>query len=202
MEQFGDFRININIEKNNIRYWLNDSLILNPEENSSLTEIIKSSKRKLLYRATRDGFTAKAFHLNCDGKENTITIIKNNLNYVFGGFASTAWNSSNNYIIDRNAFIFSLRRNGISHKDKFMIKNEQYEKALYGHSSHGPTFGGGHDILIVDNSNFINGNYCEIGTSFHLPEGLIRSLHHQQSFLAGSFKQWKVIEIEVYQVIN
>ena len=42
----------------------------------------------LLYRATRDGFTASAFHEKCDGKENTITIIKTNGNYVFGGHTS------------------------------------------------------------------------------------------------------------------
>jgi hypothetical protein len=49
----------------------------------------------LLYRATRDGFTASAFHEKCDGKENTITIIKTNGNYVFGGYTSAKWNSNN-----------------------------------------------------------------------------------------------------------
>jgi hypothetical protein len=35
-----------------------------------------SKNGTLLYRGTRDGFTAKSFHEKCDGKENTITIIK------------------------------------------------------------------------------------------------------------------------------
>ncbi len=72
----------------------------------------KSSKGILLYRPTRDGFTSQAFHSKCDGKGNTITIIKNNLNYVFGGYASSAWNRSGS-INDPNAFLFSLRRAGV-----------------------------------------------------------------------------------------
>ena len=75
----------------------------------SLIEMTTSNNEKLLYRATRDGFTAKAFHSICDGKANTITIIKNNFNYVFGGFASAAWNSSGIFASDNSAFVFSLR---------------------------------------------------------------------------------------------
>ena len=58
----------------------------------------KSSDVQLLYRASRDGFTGTAFHEKCDNRANTITNIKNNLNYVFGGFASSAWNSSGDLI--------------------------------------------------------------------------------------------------------
>jgi hypothetical protein len=64
-------------------------LIRNSETLKSLSERSdeasfgnKTSKGNLLYRATRDGFTSKAFHSKCDGKGNTITIIKNNLNYT------------------------------------------------------------------------------------------------------------------------
>ncbi len=60
--------------------------------------MIKSSKGILLYRSTRDGFTSQAFHSKCDGKGKTITIIKSNLDYVFGGYASSVWNSSTSYI--------------------------------------------------------------------------------------------------------
>jgi hypothetical protein len=35
--------------------------------------------------------TSQAFHAKCDGKGKTIRIIMNNLNYVFGGYASSAW---------------------------------------------------------------------------------------------------------------
>ena len=123
-EQFGDIK-----EKNRV-CWLNDSLILNVEESLFLADTTRSKKGTLLYRATRDGFTCKAFHSLCDGKEKTITIIKNNLNYVFGGYASAAWNSSDSWIVDDYAFVFSLRRDDITKCEKLKIKT--FYNALIG----------------------------------------------------------------------
>lgn len=133
------------------------SLILNDDEASWLAEITQSSKGTLLYRATRDGFTANAFHAKCDGKAKTITIIKTNGNYVFGGYTSAAWNKAGTYIADTNAFIFSLRRNGVSKCEKFMVKNPN--AAIIGHKHYGPIFGGG-------NGNAVN-NYCGYCGSFN-----------------------------------
>ena len=158
----------------------------------------KSSKGKLLYRATRDGFTTQAFHSKCDGKSNTITIIKNNLNYVFGGYASPAWTSSGMYRNDPNAFIFSLRRDGDSFKDKFTVKKT--ESAIIGYLRYGPTFGAGHDIYICNQSNTTVGSYCDFGDSYDLPNGYTYG-GNAQSFLAGNFNQWTTTEIEVYQIV-
>ncbi len=156
----------------------------------------KSSKGNLLYRATRDGFTGKAFHSKCDGKGNTITIIKNNLNYVFGGYASSAWNSSGNYIKDPNSFLFSLRRAGVSFIDKFTIKRPEY--ALLGNSSNVPTFGAA-DILIFNQSNTTIGSRTNFGHSYNLPNGYTHG-GNANDFLAGNYNQWTTIEIEVYQI--
>jgi hypothetical protein len=123
---------------------LNESLISTNKESVPLVEMTKSSKGILLYRATKDGFTGEAFHSKCDDIGTTITIIKKNFNYVFGGYASSAWNSLGYYINDPNAFLFSLRRAGVSFKDKFTVKQAHY----------GPTFGSGsgHDICICNQS--------------------------------------------------
>ena len=75
----------------------------------------------LLYRATRDGFAASSFHSRCDGRDNTVTIIKTNSNYVFGAYTAAQWSSSNGYVSDSTAFIFSLRRNGVSNSEKFVF---------------------------------------------------------------------------------
>jgi hypothetical protein len=66
-----------------------------------------------LYRGTRDGFASSAFHSRCDGKANTVTIIKNYINHVFGGYISVAWHSSDSHTSDSNAYLFSLRRDCI-----------------------------------------------------------------------------------------
>jgi hypothetical protein len=176
--------------------WLNDSLILTNEESVSLVQMTKSSKGNLLYRATRDGFTSQAFHSKCDGKGNTITIIKNNLNYVFGGYASSAWNISGSYIKDPNSFLFSLRRAGVSYKDKFTVKQAEY--ALLGNSNYGPTFGGG-DIFICNQSNTTIRNHSNFGWAYNLPVGYTYN-GNAKDFLGGNFDQWTTTEIEVYQI--
>ncbi len=160
----------------------------------------KSSKGILLYRATRDGFTSQAFHSKCDGKGNTVTIIKSHLNYVFGGYASSAWNSSNTWINDPNAFLFSLRRAGVSFKGKFTVKVAT--NALYGHSGYGPIFGSGsgHDIYICNQSNTNIGSISNFGSSYNLPYGYTYN-GNARDFLAGNYNQWKTTEIEVYQII-
>jgi hypothetical protein len=189
LESFGDIKSIIDS---------NDSLILTNEESYYLTEMTKSSKMNLLYRATRDGFTSQAFHSKCDGKGNTITIIKNNLNYVFGGYASSAWHSYGGYINDPNAFLFSLRRAGVSFKDKFTVKVAA--DAYYGLSSYGALFGNGHDICIYNQSNTNFGSYSNFGGSYNLPGGYTFG-GNAKDFLAGNFNQWTTTEIEVYQII-
>jgi hypothetical protein len=189
---------------------------LNDEEATLLSEITQSTKGTLLYRASRDGFTANAFHTKCDRKAKTITIIKTNGNYIFGGYASAAWNSAGTYIADKNAFIFSLRRNGVSKCEKFMVKNQN--KAIIGYKHYGPIFGGGNgsgcgsnylymsecesgcDIFIRDNSN--SSHVCEanIGDSYECPEGYVYGQQNTIDYLAGSKKNWLTTEIEVYEI--
>ena len=41
-----------------------------------LCDLKSDSKWKLLYRASRDGFSAKDFHKKCDKKNRTLSIIK------------------------------------------------------------------------------------------------------------------------------
>jgi hypothetical protein len=172
---------------------------LNLEENISLFEMIDSSKGKLLYRASKDGFTAKAFHSLCDGKKNTITIIKNNLNYVFGGYTSAAWLNNANFGHDNNAFIFSLRKNGVTNVRKFMVKNPEF--AIYGTENTGPTFGCERcDIYICDESNNKTGSQTDFGSAYELPEGYTFQSENTRSFLGGNYNQWLSTEIEVYQI--
>ena len=180
--------------------WLSDSLILNKDELITLFLFLAKFKNgALLYRATRDGFTAAAFHQKCDGKVNTITIIRNNANYVFGGYASAAWHSAGT-INDANAFLFSLRRNGNSENHKFMIKSANTGNAMYWKSTYGPTFGYGHDIHICNNSNTTTGSYSNIGHSYEPPQGVTYNTDSAKSFLAGSYGDWTTTEIEVYQI--
>ena len=71
-----------------------------------LTGYLNGQTFTLLYRASRDGYTAAAFHSKCDGKINTLIIIRSNTyGNVFGGYANVAWPTSAT-ATDSNAFIF------------------------------------------------------------------------------------------------
>ncbi len=152
----------------------------------------------LLYRASRDGFTAKAFHDRCDNVPNTVTIIRNSLNFLFGGFTSARWSSTGVYITDPSAFIFSLRRSGTSNNYKLMINSTTATNAIAGVSSWGPTFGGGNDIYIRDLSNTTTGSFSAIATytAPTYPSG-----SNSTTFLTG-YGNWLTTEIEVYQIFK
>ena len=159
-----------------------------------------SSRGTLLYRASRDGFTAQAFHSKCDGKGPTVTIIKNNFNDVFGGFTNANWNSSGSHITDAKAFIFSLRRNGETKIEKFMVRNAEY--ALYGHRSYGPSFGANNDIKICNGSNSNYGSYCYFGQNFNVPNGYSPGQVNTQNLLGGNFNQWLTIDQHYNYKVN
>jgi hypothetical protein len=186
-EQYGELRIDFSLK---------NSLILTNEEAISLFQITESKDGILLYRATMHGFESEAFHEKCDGKENTLTIIKTDGNYVFGGYTAAKWSSDklqkSRYIADTKAFIFSKRRDGVSCNHKFMVENAN--NAIFGNTRFGPTFG--HDIVITDKSNTSIGSWTNLGNKYHYPP----ENGDGRSFLAGSYDQWLTTEIEVYQI--
>lgn len=143
-----------------------------------------NQKWKLLYRASRDGFSAADFHSRCDDKKNTLTIIKTTSGCVFGGFTEKDWSGNEVDKYDANAFIFSF----INKEDKPMkIKCKSPSYAIYCSSGCGPVFGTGHDIYVCNNSNTNFGSYS-------IPESYpIKS----DTFLAGS-NDFLVADIEVY----
>ena len=100
-----------------------------------LNKTIKGAK--LLYLGD-----SNQFHSKCDGKENTVTIVKSKNGRKFGGFANKAFHSSNVWISDPNCFVFSLL-----HKEYYYYNNNG--KMTYGSSSYGPLWGSGHDLYMA-----------------------------------------------------
>ena len=188
--------------------WLSSSFITQSEKNMLNNELMisydfphKFSYYVLLYKASRDGFTAKAFHQLCNGKENTVTIIQTDSNYVFGGYTSQKWRHISGKwgdyarIPDNQAFIFSLRRNGTSSYYKLKIKPRK--TAIYSYESYGPVFGESNhsDIFIKDNSN-INYSHSYLNNYY-----LTQNETNDETFLAGA-ENWLTTEIEVYQLLR
>ena len=147
---------------------------------------------QLLYKATRDGFRARDFHRLCDSKGPTLTIIKSTNGYLFGGYTRQSWISRYSYVRDTHAFLFTLTNPYSIRPTKYSIINGRQNTAFYGGSNYGPTFGGGHDIYVPDNSKYNNG-YTNFGHTYRDTTG------RRKNTFTGSYK-FKTSEIEVYRI--
>ena len=147
----------------------NDSKILTKHEQRLF--VCNLFKRRIadkvtrLYRATDPdvGFTAAKFHSLCDGKGPTLTLIQTTLGHIFGGFTTVSWELNSGYKNDTQSFIFSVDK-----QTKYPIF-QNYVYAINCNSSYGPTFGGGHDIHVSDNSNANNSSYVNSPHTYNVP---------------------------------
>jgi len=166
-----------------------DSKLIKGEQAGMLRKWISNGtvRFKLIYRGTRDGFSASAFHSKCDKFKPTVSIIQSNNNKIFGGFTDQDWTVSANYKTSSNVFLFS-----ITEKQKFFLKPNMAQNSSYGNASFLATFGGGHDFCLSDNCNTVNTSYSNFGHSYE-------TNGKPKEFLTGSYN-FSVKEIEVYTI--
>ena len=91
------------------------------------------------------------------------------------------------YSYSANSFLFSFVNKDNLSPFKMKIRNNQPYYAIYGSSSHGPTFGD-HDIYI---GNYANGNtdsYTNLGEAYFLPRGYSFGSTRTRTLLAGSYR--------------
>jgi hypothetical protein len=170
-----------------------DSIILKDKLKADLFSLCKLStndKWRLLYRASRDGNTAEAFHSKCNHQSKTLTIVRSTLGYIFGGYTDQAWDSSGNYKIDNNEFLFSLLNP--TSKPIFLKVANNGQDAICCYSTYGPAFGRGHDLKISYDTH----SYSNLGYSFKHND-IIYNQSSAQSYLAGSYN-FQFDEIEVF----
>jgi len=109
---------------------------------SSPTPILASPLTwTLLYRGSRDGFSADDFHRCCDGKGPTVVIVRpRGVDRVIGGFNSRGWESTGGWSRAPGSFIFSI---GNSVVDTFVsrLRDENNIRAIVNHRERGPHFG-------------------------------------------------------------
>lgn len=153
---------------------------------------------KLLYRGSEDGFSASKFHLKCDNKPNTFTIVKSVSGFIFGGYSESHWDQSNSYKTDPNAFLFSL-----TNKDNKPIKMPlipgKESQSIYATSVCSARFGAGSDLIIADNANTNSNSFTNLGSTFKHPVYGFGT-NEAKCFLAGNYN-FQVYDIEVFQKI-
>jgi hypothetical protein len=123
-----------------------------------------------------------------------LTILKaKQSKFIFGGYTTASWDSSNKFKSDPNAFIFSL-----TNKDNLPLKMKIgyiHDDAIYCYSRWGPTFG--RDICIANNANTTMDSYSKLGFTYIHPQYEYNS-NEADTFLAG-WHCFQLDEIEIYQ---
>ena len=175
------------------------SLLRKTEREKLSSSIGRTCVFELLYKATRDSCDATTFHRLCDNQGPTVTIMYNPEGSVYGGYVSLPWQSTTvNYVNDSSAFLFLLRRNGVTQWDKYGLKPDKHSKAFYCTPSYGPTFGEGHDLPSFTNDTLQKSSDCyTLGGALNF--GNSYDMHGQDANDVFNGHQ-KVTDIEVYQV--
>ena len=176
-----------------------DSTIVSTDKmTKDLVELCKFNDKqfKLLYRATRDGFGASSFHAKCDNQSNTLTIVKTTKGYILGAYTAVKWDNTSGYKSDDHAFIFTLV-NARSLPELFPVRVGD-KHSIYCNGMYGPTFGGGNDIRISDNSSQTRTSFSNLGHSYNCKYFSCNTAE-ARSFLAGS-QNFQTTEIEVFQL--
>jgi len=158
---------------------------------------VSGLKLQLLYRGSRDGFSASAFHSKVDGKGATLTTIKvQNKDNIFGAYHGSSWNSGNSYS-SGETWIFSLINQ--TGKPLKLIPSGGTTYNAHFNTSFGPTFGGtgaGTYDLHINGSMKSTMNSSQ-PLSFRVAPGYTGA--YTKMTLAGSNK-FTVDEIEVFAV--
>jgi hypothetical protein len=151
-------------------------------------KFIEFKSSKLLYKATRDGWNATAFHRLCDDKGATITIATLQDGRIIGAYSPISWGKTNGYINNSQTFLFD--------SDKKYTTNESAwgrgNYAIYQLNTYGPTFGGGHDFLTLASwspMNLTNNAWTYLNNGKG-PLGVNRQ----------SYNSYQLRELEVYSI--
>jgi hypothetical protein len=153
----------------------------------------------LIYRGTKDGFSATDFHRECDGIAKTVTIVKTTSGNIFGGFTERRWNHSAFVIqvLDDKRFIFSL----VNGQNKpFIAPAKNKSGSIRCDGNYGPCFRNncGFDIKIASDSNKNRNSTSHMGQCFQ-HEDYPFLLKESEYILAGSPK-FQTLEIEVFRI--
>ena len=151
---------------------------------------------ELIFRGTRD--EGKNFHNKCDNKGPTITLIQNDKGYIFGGYASIPWTSSNTWKSAPDSFLFSFTNIYNIEPTKFPSKNDQ--KEIHHESNYGPEFGSGHDLGIYH--NFIEkGGWSNFPVTYKDILGKGKSIF-TSNYNNNSSNNFKINEYEIFKLLK
>ena len=143
----------------------------------------KDVEYKLLYRASKDGDTAKVFKEKCKDK-NTLTIVNTNDNAIFGGFTRMPWDDSDKNKDDEDAFCFS-----VDNKKIYPLK--KYCSAIGCDKNSGPRFN--YMFMIPNRFMFKGGDLYPLNISHYNGQTKDYELNKGKQYFT-------VFELEVFKI--
>jgi hypothetical protein len=168
----------------------------------------------LLFRASRDGWDANAFHRHCDGQGSTLTVIREREHgYVFGGYADAPWHSGSDgpspgrIESGGGAFLFALQcAAGLGPTQMGLMGSATL--ALRGYADCGPCFGNGNDIRLglTLGRDAGDGSRTHVGRFgvYRCPVGqdcATRDPGQDGATLLTGAEEFRAAEVEVYHVV-
>ncbi|XP_073250379.1 uncharacterized protein [Porites lutea] len=144
----------------------------------------------LCWRATLHGWNISQFHSRCDGKNDTVTIIRKG-KFIFGGYTDIPWESSGNWSASSEAFIFSLNNNEGLAPFVSQVEKGITDWAIYRNSQFGPYFG--IDVIITDNADGNSLSEAVLGYYYPTPP----AVQNRHTVLAGTW-YFSPDEVEVF----
>lgn len=140
-------------------------------------------KWRLLYRATRDGFSSQKFLDKCLNKPRTLLIVKSTDNAIFGGYSGLPWDQNEANREDNQKFVYSLysRNNPQPYKSNANIKSKNMvftNEIIFGDD----------EIRIKENSN------SNSESKYYVTKKEINSYYSYQDYFF-----FKTLEIELFQ---
>ena len=130
------------------------SNIVNNTEFEIILSFLPDNPKRVtrIYRGKEDGCNSTNFHNKCKDQGYTLTIVKSNLGYTFGGYTTKSW-SGEGLIRDNESFVFSLDK-----KEKYKASHE--DSGIYVRSSNLIDFY--HTIVINDNCFNDTSSYTDL----------------------------------------
>ena len=180
-----------------------DSIILkeSKRENEFISKMLEWSGYKgmeLIYRGSRDGTTATAFHIKCDNMGPTIILFRNEKGNIFGGYCPISWHCKGRWEVVTEAFIFTLTNIYNIEPTKFNRGNTAYDGICFNKS--GPWFGSGPNIGFSSDYSKSNDSSSNFGENNSYQDCLGKG----RSIFTGDFnnnnKIYKINEIEGFKL--
>jgi hypothetical protein len=139
------------------------------------------------------------FHELCDNQGPTLTFVRANYGYIFGGFNPVGWQNSFSYSESSEAYLFSVSDTKGRKPAKCPVKQQKTQFAIKQNGdTYSPAFGEANtsDLFIA----FKNPaqSYSNLGNCYSMPKGMEQL--DASEFLAGRKDDWLIEEIEVWAV--